>query len=358
MPRPPLHLPVQPYPALVPPKEIPERDTFYAKLHAFRDEIGEPIQRLPTLGFKELDLWVLYKEVIKRNGIDAVIAKKQWKEVAEALQLPSSCTDSGFRLRLHYKKYLQAFERKYFNPQPNTDIKKSKKADKLDKLDRASSLLSSDSAATNLAGENSGTSSTPSSNEGAKREKSVKKKKRPPTKSAEKRKNLTAQQQQHRKPSEHVLKTSPLSTPQSPSRTHPSASFRTSQLEKTESLPASGGIRKKVSSPSRRTPASYANLSVLEAAVAAVDRERSASHSNSSNTSSAKIESPVRNHVDFSVLDNNSLQRYAEVYQVRHAEKSDKRALAEKVAAHFRSTPLVVDERETLIRFIRAIRRS
>lgn len=95
-----------------------EREAFYAKLHTFREEIGEPIQRLPTLGFKELDLCVLYREVTKRNGIDSVIANKQWKEVAEALQLPSSCTDSGFRLRLHYKKYLEAFERKFFSPTP------------------------------------------------------------------------------------------------------------------------------------------------------------------------------------------------------------------------------------------------
>lgn len=101
----------------VPQRPLPsERDAFYSKLHTFRDSIGEPIQRLPTLGFKELDLCVLYAEVTKRNGIDAVIANKQWKEVAEALRLPSSCTDSGFRLRLHYKKYLEAFERKYFQP--------------------------------------------------------------------------------------------------------------------------------------------------------------------------------------------------------------------------------------------------
>lgn len=93
-----------------------ERERFYQRLHAFRAAIGQPIVRLPTLGFKELDLWTLYREVTRRHGIDAVIARKQWKEVAEALRLPSSCTDSGFRLRLHYKKYLEAFERKYFKP--------------------------------------------------------------------------------------------------------------------------------------------------------------------------------------------------------------------------------------------------
>ncbi|KAA8494325.1 AT-rich interactive domain-containing protein 3A [Porphyridium purpureum] len=93
-----------------------ERYQFYTDLHRFMASIGSPIQRLPTLGFKELDLWVLYREVTSRRGIDAVIAKKQWKEVADALNLPASCTDSGFRLRLHYVKYLEPYERAHFQP--------------------------------------------------------------------------------------------------------------------------------------------------------------------------------------------------------------------------------------------------
>mmetsp|Transcript_9711 Transcript_9711/g.29524 ORF Transcript_9711/g.29524 Transcript_9711/m.29524 type:complete len:314 (+) Transcript_9711:410-1351(+) len=101
-----------------PEQENEERIRFYHDLHNFMSSIGQPIQRLPTLGFKELDLWVLYKEVTRRRGVDAVIAKKQWKEVADALQLPASCTDSGFRLRLHYVKYLEAFERAHFDPPP------------------------------------------------------------------------------------------------------------------------------------------------------------------------------------------------------------------------------------------------
>ena len=43
-----------------------------------------------------------------------VIANKGWRSVAEALQLPTSCTDSGFRLRLHYLGYLYPYERHFF----------------------------------------------------------------------------------------------------------------------------------------------------------------------------------------------------------------------------------------------------
>mmetsp|Transcript_19887 Transcript_19887/g.34158 ORF Transcript_19887/g.34158 Transcript_19887/m.34158 type:complete len:333 (-) Transcript_19887:952-1950(-) len=93
-----------------------QRAAFYKHLHQYMQSIGTPIQRLPTLGFKELDLWVLYREVTSRKGVDHVIAKKLWKEVADALNLPASCTDSGFRLRLHYVKYLEAYERAHFVP--------------------------------------------------------------------------------------------------------------------------------------------------------------------------------------------------------------------------------------------------
>lgn len=321
------HLSVQRY--VVPPKEIPERDTFYSKLNAFRDEIGEPIQRLPTLGFKELDLWVLYKEVVKRNGINSVIARKQWKEVAEALQLPSSCTDSGFRLRLHYKKYLQAFERKCFTPKPSTDLKKHKK---LDKMDRASSTVSTESLLTDLAGENSGSSasraSPPPVSHIKKRDRTIRKKKRSAAK-PDKRKIVV---QESEKPKDEVLKTSPILRPMSSPRQRPRPDPETQNEKDDRITRGSNGIEK-----TRKL--GHANLSVLEAAVAAVDRQR------------RKV-----NRVDFSVLDNSTLQRYAKAYHVRQPE--DKKELADKVSAHFSATPLRGGEQETLISFIRAIRRS
>lgn len=89
--------------------QVGDPATFYKELHAFHEGQGKPIQKLPTLGFKELDLFVLYYEVARRGGIARVISGKKWKEIAEKLELPPSCTDAGFRLRLHYKKYLEDF---------------------------------------------------------------------------------------------------------------------------------------------------------------------------------------------------------------------------------------------------------
>lgn len=43
-----------------------------------------------------------------------VVSKKLWKQVADALGLPASCTDSGFRLKQHYCKWLLGYEGIYY----------------------------------------------------------------------------------------------------------------------------------------------------------------------------------------------------------------------------------------------------
>jgi hypothetical protein len=91
-----------------------KRDEFIWQLHLLMKERGTPITKVPTIGHSELDLFALYKEVIKRGGVETVIANKWWRQVGNGLKLPTSCTDSGFRLRLHYLTYLYPFERRYF----------------------------------------------------------------------------------------------------------------------------------------------------------------------------------------------------------------------------------------------------
>lgn len=69
------------------------------------------------------------------------------------------------------------------------------------------------------------------------------------------------------------------------------------------------------------------------------------------------------NKVDFSVLGNSSLKRYAKVYHMEApveaiSEGNSRRQLADSVAKHFLATPLKHDETETLLRFIQAVRKS
>ena len=67
---------------------------------------------------KALDLFVLYEEVAMRGGMHEVVTKKLWKAVAATLQLPTTCTDYGFRLRRHYERYLLAYEQKHLGTVP------------------------------------------------------------------------------------------------------------------------------------------------------------------------------------------------------------------------------------------------
>lgn len=199
----------------------------------------------------------MYKEVIARRGIDAVIAKKQWKEVAEALQLPSSCTDSGFRLRLHYKKYLEAFERKFFQVPPG----------KKEASCSASSIGSGTTVGEEVVSGGSSASGSIGSGDddcGGKRRGAIRKKPR----------------------------------------------FN------------------KVASDGRR------RLELLQVAAGVVG-----------------------GRLDFSVLEEGSLRKYAKVYGVKEGEEKveGKRALVEKVSKHFDDMSLGGGETETLLKFIEAV---
>lgn len=49
-----------------------------------------------------LDLYTLYKLVVQRGGIVAVISKKLWQEIIRGLGLPPSITSAAFTLRTQY----------------------------------------------------------------------------------------------------------------------------------------------------------------------------------------------------------------------------------------------------------------
>ncbi len=61
-----------------------------------------PIDRIPQLGQREVDLFKLYHEVTKRGGLNEVVSNKGMKEVAAAFHFPPTCTNAGFALRVHY----------------------------------------------------------------------------------------------------------------------------------------------------------------------------------------------------------------------------------------------------------------
>ncbi len=86
----------------------------------FREELtkyynlqGKESFKYPIVSGKNLDLYKLYKEVIKRGGYQVVFENKQWKDVVTTLDLPSSCTSASFTVKRHYKKYLLSYEQTF-----------------------------------------------------------------------------------------------------------------------------------------------------------------------------------------------------------------------------------------------------
>lgn len=92
-------------------KSVEEKDRFVAQLYKYMDERGTPINKTPTIWNDDLDLYNLYRLVIKMGGYNRVTNKNGWKTVYNRL-LPNNETAtqaSANQLRLAYKKYLLNF---------------------------------------------------------------------------------------------------------------------------------------------------------------------------------------------------------------------------------------------------------
>eukprot|EP01133_Synstelium_polycarpum_P014613 gene14613-17280_t len=91
-----------------------EEKNFISSLFCFMANRGTPIEKIPIFDHKELNLHKLYNCVISRGGLEAVIENKLWRQITTDLAVDPERTDAGFRLRIHYLKYLYPYERKYF----------------------------------------------------------------------------------------------------------------------------------------------------------------------------------------------------------------------------------------------------
>lgn len=83
---------------------------FMEELENFLEKRGTPIKGLPIIDGQELDLYSLYNAVMSRGGLQQVIAKKDWKNIAKELRLSPECTSAAFTLKQNYYKYLYSFE--------------------------------------------------------------------------------------------------------------------------------------------------------------------------------------------------------------------------------------------------------
>lgn len=91
-----------------------EKDRMVAQLYKFMDERGTPINRAPSVGGRDLDLYRLYRVVHRMGGYNRVTNKNNWKIVYQRLGLAACHTDSLENISINqlkaaFKKYLLNF---------------------------------------------------------------------------------------------------------------------------------------------------------------------------------------------------------------------------------------------------------
>ncbi|XP_018606613.2 AT-rich interactive domain-containing protein 4B-like isoform X2 [Scleropages formosus] len=87
-----------------------ERDSFLQQLYKFMEDRGTPINKRPVLGYRNLNLFKLYRLVHKLGGFDNIDSGAVWKQVYQDLGIPVLNSAAGYNVKCAYRKYLYGFE--------------------------------------------------------------------------------------------------------------------------------------------------------------------------------------------------------------------------------------------------------
>ncbi|CAL8320644.1 unnamed protein product [Lota lota] len=91
------------------PDEMSE-EAFLKDLYLYMKKRDTPIDRVPHLGFKQIDLFVMYKTVKDLGGYHQVTTHQLWKQVYNTLGGNPRSTSAATCTRRHYEKLLLPFE--------------------------------------------------------------------------------------------------------------------------------------------------------------------------------------------------------------------------------------------------------
>ncbi|XP_068191341.1 AT-rich interaction domain 6 [Antennarius striatus] len=92
-------------------EEITDTEKQFLKdLYSFMKERYMPIERIPNLGFKQIDLYVMFKTVRDLGGYQQVTAQQLWKQVYNTLGGNPRSTSAATCTRRHYEKLLLPYE--------------------------------------------------------------------------------------------------------------------------------------------------------------------------------------------------------------------------------------------------------
>nr|XP_055025279.1 AT-rich interactive domain-containing protein 4B isoform X2 [Misgurnus anguillicaudatus] len=87
-----------------------ERENFLQQLYKFMEDRGTPINKKPVLGYRNLNLFKLYRLVHQLGGFDNIENGSVWKQVYQDLGIPILNSAAGYNVKCAYRKYLYGFE--------------------------------------------------------------------------------------------------------------------------------------------------------------------------------------------------------------------------------------------------------
>ncbi|XP_031602567.2 AT-rich interactive domain-containing protein 5B [Oreochromis aureus] len=88
-----------------------EEQAFLVDLYKYMKERDTPIERIPFLGFKQINLWTMFQAAQKLGGYELITVRRQWKHVYDELGGNPSSTSAATCTRRHYERLLLPYER-------------------------------------------------------------------------------------------------------------------------------------------------------------------------------------------------------------------------------------------------------
>ncbi|KAG7320716.1 hypothetical protein KOW79_015131 [Hemibagrus wyckioides] len=85
-------------------------ESFIKDLYFFMKQRDTPIERIPHLGFKQINLYLMFKAVMELGGYHQVTAQQLWKKVYNILGGNPRSTSAATCTRRHYEKLLLPYE--------------------------------------------------------------------------------------------------------------------------------------------------------------------------------------------------------------------------------------------------------
>ncbi|XP_076989900.1 AT-rich interactive domain-containing protein 5A [Tamandua tetradactyla] len=91
--------------------EQEEEQAFLVSLYKFMKERHTPIERVPHLGFKQINLWKIHKAVEKLGAYELVTGRRLWKSVYDELGGSPGSTSAATCTRRHYERLVLPYVR-------------------------------------------------------------------------------------------------------------------------------------------------------------------------------------------------------------------------------------------------------